>query len=279
MPVITQLHIYPVKSLQGISIEQAELTVRGLEYDRNWLVVDESGSFVTQRQLPELATIGVRISDDKLNFFASSDDTCAIPLRNWNRKAVTVKVWGDHCEAFDEGDEISDWLTEKLKRSIDDPLRLLKFNKSVRRNVDKAYLKEEDAHTAFADDFPFLVTSEESLNTLNDRLVNRGEKPVTMDRFRPNIVMKGCEPLQENNISHLSSIDGRYTLGIRKPCKRCKVTTVDQLTGQIAEPKEPLRTLTIMETIPGQQGAYFGQNSTLISGDGEKIKVGDMVEF
>lgn len=275
MPVITQLHIYPVKSMQGNSFENAELTVRGLKYDRNWMVVEKNGDFLTQRKFPGMATIRVKISDKHLHLIDNSADNFNVPLKNSNREEVSVEVWGNYCEALDEGDGVSKWLTTVLQS--EKTLRLVRFNESFQRKIDRNYLKDEDSHTAFADGFPFLVTSEDSLSILNERLLNSGKDPVTMDRFRPNIVIKGLEPLQENRIDQLTCSDGRYKLGIRKPCKRCKVTTVDQQSGQIANPKEPLRTLTLMKTIPKLHGAYFGQNSTLVSGDGETIKVGDMV--
>ncbi len=278
MPVITQLHVYPVKSMQGIPLEKGELTVRGLKYDRNWMVVDEEGTFLTQREVPKLASIQIRFSDDHLQFTNAHGNSISVPLDGRRGPDVVTEVWGDRCEGLDEGDEISEWLVQTLGKYKNRSLRLLRFKNEYRRNVDKEYLKGEVSHTAFADGFPFLVTSEESLSALNDRLLNYGSNPVSMDRFRPNIVIKGLEPFQENQIHQLNCADGRFKLGIRKPCKRCKVTTVDQQSGGIANPKEPLRTLTEMQTIPGRRGAFFGQNATLVEGEGKEIRRGDIVE-
>lgn len=279
MPIVTHLYIYPVKSMQGIPLEKGELTVRGLKYDRNWMVIDEEGTFLTQREIPKLASIQIRFSDDHLHFTNPKGGSIVVPLEGRRGPDVVTEVWGDRCEALDEGDDISEWLTETLGQSKGRSLRLVRFKDEFRRNIDRKYLKGEDSHTAFADGFPFLVTTEESLSELNDKLISSGSNPVSMERFRPNIVIKGLEPFQENQIEQLVCADGRYKLGIRKPCKRCKVTIVDQKSGGIANPKEPLRTLTLMKTIPGRRGAFFGQNTTLVSGEGTEIRHGDLLEI
>lgn len=279
MPVITQLHVYPVKSMQGIALEKGELTVRGLRYDRNWMVIDEEGTFLTQREIPKLASIQIRFSDDHLQFTNSHGNSISVPLEGRRGPHVITEVWGDRCEGIDEGDEISEWLIQTVGKYKNRSLRLVRFRDEFRRDVDKEYLRGEDSHTAFADGFPFLVTNEESLSALNDRLASAGANPVSMDRFRPNIVIKGLAPFQENQIQQLVCADGKFKLGIRKPCKRCKITTVDQQSGGIANPKEPLRTLTQMKTIPDRRGAFFGQNATLVSGEGKEIQRDDVVEI
>jgi uncharacterized protein len=272
--IIKQLCIYPVKSMRGITVQEAELTVRGLKYDRRWMTAEEDGTFLTQRSFPRLATIEVNLVDDKLRLTDPSGDSILIPLKTSNLKEVRVDIWGDECRAFDEGDEASEWLTAKLHQPKNKPIRLVRFNDTFRRVVDQNY-QGENAHTFFADGFPFLVTSTASLKALNDRLISSGAKPVEMNRFRPNIVIDGLEPFRENELDQLTGADNSYRLGIRKPCKRCKVTTVDQVSGEIEEPKEPLRTLTLMKTVPELNGAYFGQNATLLSGEGRLIRVKD----
>lgn len=277
MPEVTGLYVYPVKSMQGIPLEKSELTVRGLKYDRNWMVVDAQGSFVTQRQLPKLATIQIRLMDEQLHFTNSEKHSIAIPLYRKTGKEMNVEVWGDRCEAIDEGDQIAEWLNQTAANEKYGDLRLVKMKDSFQRKVDEEYLKGEDSHTAFADGFPFLITTEESLSELNDHLAQADADPVEMNRFRPNIVIKGLKAFGENRIQELISSDDRFKFGIRKPCKRCKITTIDQKTGEISEPKEPLRTLTKMSTISDQRGAFFGQNATLLFGEGNKIKKGDQL--
>lgn len=277
MAVITGLHIYPVKSMQGISLDEAELTIRGLKYDRNWMVVDEAGRFLTQRRLPGLAAIRIEITGRGLKLEGPSGDTITVPLHMDNDEAGMVEIWGERCEALDEGARVSAWLTRNLGSGVKEALRLVRFKETSRRQVDTNYLRGEDSHTAFSDGFPFLITTEESLNSLNERLIRSGSEPVSMTRFRPNIVIKGLKPFEENKISELISVDGTYRLGVRKPCKRCKVTTVDQQTGEISDPGEPLRTLAFMNTVSGQRGAYFGQNATLLSGSENIIRTEDQV--
>lgn len=279
MPVVSKLCFYPVKSLHGISVKEAELTVRGLKYDRNWMITDETGHFLTQRNIPKMASIHVRFSGEKMVLEDPSGKTLEISLNEIGKKEIAVNVWGDHCNAFDEGGQASAWLTSVLGKFKGKTLRLVRFKQDIRREVDPEYLKGEKSHTAFSDGFPYLVTSESSLNRLNEKLIESGNEPVPMDRFRPNIVINDCEAFLENKLDELSHSDGNYTLGIRKPSKRCKITTVNQDSGEIAEPKEPLRTLTLMNTVPGLQGAYFGQNTTLLSADGKSIKVGDSLVF
>lgn len=264
--------------MRGLSIQAAELTIRGLKYDRYWMVARHDGTFLTQRRIPQLATIEAGISDDKLKLRDQSGDSFLIPLHAAGREEVSVEIWGDVFEAFDEGDEVSEWLTTRLSHSGKKPLRLIQFKNSVKREVDQEFQKGENAHTAFADGFPFLITSTSSLEALNDRLAGSGTDPVEMNRFRPNIVIDGLGPFQENEFNQLTSSKKNYRLGIRKPCKRCKITTVDQLTGKIENPKEPLRTLMLMNTVPHLEGAYFGQNATLLSGERRIIRVKDELE-
>jgi uncharacterized protein len=279
MPVISQINIYPIKAMHGISVNEAQLTIRGLNYDRNWMIMDEDGLFLTQRNLPKLAAITVDLSGGGLILHSPSGDVFSVPFNGSQNKEISVEVWGDLCKAYDEGEELSAWLTKNLGKFKGKNLRLVRFKKEFKREVDPDFLKGEKSHTAFADGFPFLVTSERSLNRLNERLIENGSEPVPMDRFRPNIVLTGIDAFLENRLDELFSADGRYRLGIRKPCKRCKVTTVAQDSGSIAEPGEPLRTLTEMNTVPGLYGAYFGQNATLLSGEKKTIRVGDQVRF
>ena len=279
MAQIEKLYIYPVKSLQGISLQKAELTVRGFRYDRNWMITDQNGRFITQRKVPLFATIQVQITDAGLRLTSKSGDDLDIPFESDKQEIRDTEIWGDHCKAFDEGDLASDWLTDTIGTVKGSRLRLVRIHDGYRRNVDPTHLRQgEDPHTAFADGYPYLVTSISSLNRLNEKLIETGAEAVPMDRFRPNIVISGPEPFAENRIEELASVDGSWRLGFRKPCKRCKVTTVDQNAGTISNPAEPLRTLTEMQTVPELHGAYFGQNAILLSQEGEMVRVGDRLK-
>ncbi|WP_280553674.1 MOSC N-terminal beta barrel domain-containing protein [Halomonas sp. 25-S5] len=272
---ITELHIYPVKSLGGITLGQAELGARGLTYDRHWMVVDDIGRFVTQRQLPHMARIVVRLDDEALILEYPEAAPLRISLRRDDQPRLPVYVWDDQCQALDEGAEAAAWLGAVLGDFKGSGLRLVRFAPDQRRAVDTHFLAPgELAHTAFADGYPFLVVSEASLAEVNRTLQAKGLAPVPMARFRPSIVVDGDEPFAEDGWGELSLHEGAVRLGLRKPCQRCKITTVDQATGKIAVPGEPLRTLVEMSTRLAP-GGYFGQNAILLAGEGQTITVGE----
>jgi uncharacterized protein len=322
MVTVTGLFVYPVKSLQGIALQSAKLTGLGLEYDRTWMVTDRHGEFLSQRDLPAMASIGVELTDQALVLSHAAAGVLRIPLkrdkfddtagrqelqilsskagRDNNASAkdstrqnseqgeteaklsspsaeIDVVVWGDTCMAHDEGLEASEWLTGILGEVDGAPLRLVRFAKESIRPVETDPDGNITSVTAFADGYPYLVASEESLAELNRRLHENGAEPVTMDRFRANIVIKGAGAFAEDRMKELADVHGRYLLGVRKPCKRCKVTTVDQKTGEIPNLKEPLKTLASMNPFPDQPGAYFGQNVILLGGIGSTIRCDDVL--
>jgi len=274
---ITQLNIYPVKSLGGISLEQAELDVRGLAHDRQWMVVDDIGRFVTQRQLPQMAQVTVRLDEDALVLEHPATSALRLPLQREDQPRLPVYVWDDQCQALDEGAAAAAWLVDVLGDFKGSGLRLVRFAPDQRRAVEPHFLSPgEMAHTGFADGYPFLVVNEASLAEVNRRLVAKGVDPVPMSRFRPSIVVEGDTPFAEDGWSAIAAFDKRWRLGLRKPCQRCKITTVDQQSGEIAVPGEPLRTLVEMNTRLAP-GGYFGQNAILLEGAGCTLRLGDVV--
>lgn len=275
MPTVSSLHIYPVKALQGIAVSSATLTTQGLAFDRHWMLVDANGQFVTQRQLPALARIGVRLTAEHLCLEHAGLPPLVITLADIPDNRCNVVVWRDTCVACDEGAAAAQWLTQAVGQWQGGELRLVRFAPECVRAVDAAYMDGANADTAFSDGYPFLMVSEASLAALNAQLQANGAQPVPMTRFRPNIVLSGVAAWGENACKTLTAADATYSLTMRKPCQRCKVTTVDQQTGLIADPKEPLRTLVQMNPYPHLSGAYFGQNATLTTGQGAIIKVGD----
>ncbi len=278
MPIVSSLHIYPVKSLQGIDLRDTILTNQGLAFDRQWMLVDATGTFVTQRQIPSLASIGVRLSAEYLVLERAGLLPLSIPLAPIPAKRCEVKVWRDTCVACDEGDIAAHWLTQAVGQWQGSDLRLVRFAPEGVRPVDPAYMDGDSADTAFSDGYPFLIVSEASLAALNVQLLANGVEAVPMARFRPNIVLSGMEAFGENDCKTLSAADASYRFAIRKPCQRCKTITVDQRTGVIVDLKEPLRTLLTMNPYPHLTGAYFGQNATLTTGNGVVINVGDQIE-
>lgn len=276
---VSALNCYPVKSLRGISLERATLGVRGLAYDRNWMVVDQVGRFVTQRQMPPMARVSTHLENGWLVLKHPEAEPLAIELARRDQPRLTAYVWADACQALDEGEEAAAWLTAVLGDLRGSKLRLVRFDDEHRRPVEARYLQGEQAHTAFADGYPFLIAAEASLEALNHSLGRKGIEPLPMNRFRPNIVVEGSPAFAEDGWQDVSEQEGRYRFGIRKPCQRCKITTVDQASGTIEVPGEPLQTLIQMKTQPLRPGAYFGQNATLLEGAGQTIKVGDEISL
>ncbi|MGM1051618.1 MAG: MOSC domain-containing protein [Pseudomonadota bacterium] len=271
---ITQLNIYPVKSLGGISLDAAQLTAEGLAWDRRWMVVDDMGRFVTQRQLPRMAQVRPHREDDALVLCHPEAEPLRVPLSTKATERLPVYVWEDRCEALDEGGEARDWLARVLGDLRGSGLRLVRFAPNHRRRVEPDFLAAgEQVHTGFADGYPFLVATTASLAMLNRALEASGGEVLPMDRFRPNIVIEGAEPFAEDGWREIAA-DG-WRLGLRKPCQRCKITTVDQQNGEIRHPGEPLKTLMALKPGLAWKGALFGQNTILLEGEGATIAVGD----
>ncbi|SHH94488.1 MOSC domain-containing protein [Ferrimonas marina] len=274
---VTQLYRYPVKSLQGIAVDQLPLTETGLPWDRHWMLVDANGRFVTQRQLPAMARIATEITQDSL-LLRCGDQRFAVPLQQSPQASTPIRVWQSEMPALDEGAAASHWLTEQLGAFRGAPLRLVRFDPQQTRAIKPKYLQAgESSSTHFADGFPYLVASQQSLDGLNQQLQAKGCSPVEMARFRANVVIDGFErPFQE--LERLTLQGPNWRLALRKPCERCPVTTIDQQTGERIGGKEPLSTLMAMDPLADGR-AYFGGNAVLISHQGEAIRVGDAVTF
>ncbi|MFC3120075.1 MOSC domain-containing protein [Agaribacter flavus] len=275
---ITRLFIYPVKSLQGIELSQATLQTEGFPYDREWMLVDKNGYFVTQRQLPLLATISTKLSKGKLILSNKLTGQVTIPLaNNEERNKISVRVWSDQVYGFDEGVHVSEWLTETVGLFRRHALRLIRFDRQHKRELKKKYLFDEElANTYFADGFPYLITSMVSLQAVNTLLVEQGYSAIGIERFRPNIVIDNCESaFHELFYQNCSDINGQFQLSIRKPCERCPVTTIDQLNGDRLEPSQPLGVLRELNPMRDHPGAFFGGNAILTKGEGCLIQVGD----
>jgi uncharacterized protein len=278
MAQITDLFIYPVKSLKGIKLTHSVTAQRGFKYDREWMITDSDYEFITQREIESMSTIGVSINFNDLILRSSNDIEFIVPLSSDNKTLVKASVWGDLCDAYDEGDAVSSWLTEELGKYKEKPLRLVRFAPQGKRSVPEEYLKGENAQSAFSDQFPYLITTCESLDKLNAGLKEKGAKPISMNRFRPNIVLKGIVDFENKTSRDLICEQSSYQFGLRKPCKRCKITTINQDNGKIIDPKEPLFTLTNLKFSDEVKGAFFGQNAILLSNNCV-ISVGDEITF
>lgn len=261
---VSGLFIYPVKSARGVAVDEAEVGDRGLVHDRRFMVVDERGGFLTQRQHPALALIQATLHGDTLVLSAPDAGHAEVPLRPRGGEHRRVRVWGDTCEALSVGLDAADL----LRRYLDVRCELVYMPDESIRPVDPDFAEPGD-HVSFADGFPLLLTSQASLDDLNGRLAARGLRHVPMERFRPNLVVEGAGAYAEDCWDELAV--GAVTFRVAKPCARCSVVTVDQRTG--VEGKEPLATLATYRR--EARGVTFGQN--LVHRTRGVIRVGDRV--
>ena len=258
---LSGLYVYPIKSCAGIPLHSADLSATGLRHDRRWMLVDETGEFMSQRTHPRMALVSVRFSAEHLIVRAPGMPDLEIPLRQETGNQIDVCVWGDTNRGALVGDEADRWFGEFLEF----PCRLVYKPEDDPRLVDSLYAAEGD-QVGFADGFAFLLISEASLEDLNERL----EDPLPMNRFRPNFVVSGCAPYAEDGWSRLRI--GNVPFRVAEPCPRCAITTVDQKSG--VPGKEPLRTLATYRK--SERGAVFGRN--LIHDAPGTVRVGDLVE-
>lgn len=257
---IAALHYYPVKSARAVELERVLLTLAGFEDDRRWMLVTNAGRFISQRELPRMALIRPRMSPGALLLTAPELPEISIPLlRRGPRRAVTI--WRDHCEAFDEGDDIAAWLYAFLGRQC----RLVQFDPAHRRLSERAWTGEIEAENRFSDGYPILAMNAASLTDLNSRLAS----PLPMNRFRPNIVLAGIAPYDEDRIDELHG-DG-VRLKLVKPCTRCRITLTDQETGEVDD-DEPLRTLRSYRYDALLHGVCFGHNVVVVEGAGATLR-------
>ena len=269
---VTGLFVYPVKAMRGIALDAARLTPEGLEHDRRFMVVRSNGRFVTQRDLPRLATIETRLEDNGVTLEAAGAGAVFVPFGASDGEALTVRIWGQDCAAVDQGEVVARWLGEALESP--EPLRLVAMAPGFVRPQGKPEELGEDTHTRFADAAPYLVTAQASLDALNAALEAAGRDAVPMNRFRPNVVLDGLDSFAEHGIARLAGPG--YALRFAHPCQRCLVTTVDQASGRRDPEREPYRSLASLNPMPGRPDApAFGQNAVLQAGARALIGVGD----
>ena len=262
---LTGLYLYPVKSLGGYAVADAEVTARGLRHDRRWLLVDGRNRFMTQRQQPELALLAVapayngflishRQRPDLLPLF--------IPFEATPDRTLFVTVWDDILWAWRGTPEADEWLVEALGR----PCRLVYMSDMVRRDVEPE-LNPEGQLVSFADGYPFLLTGEAALADLNTRLA----EPVLMNRFRPNLVFGGGAAYEDDAWEQF--LIGEVLFRAVRGCGRCVLTTIDQDTAIKSPVGDPLRTLATYRK--AENSTLFGQN---VTGPGRgHLRVGDAV--
>jgi uncharacterized protein YcbX len=260
------LHVYPVKSCRGIDVESFLLTPTGPEWDRRWMIVTAEGRFITQRSHPRLATIAVTVAGGVLGLSAPGRPPLALDV-NHAGSSRPVVVWSDECLGVDAGEEAADWLAAVLG----EPLRLVRLDPARPRFANANYAGPVPQPVSFADAYPVLMISRESLAGLNRRL----PAPVPMARFRPNVVIEGVTLHAEDALTRFRF--GSVILRGVKLCTRCSTTTTDQVTGVRDPDGQPLRELGRYRRDRVLKGVTFGQNCVVESGVGERLAVGEAI--
>ncbi len=262
---MTQLYLYPVKSCGGMALDTLNLVATGPQYDRNWVITDADGSFLTQREHPRMALIQPRFEDGCLVLSAPDVQPLAVPLDLSTAPHMPITVWRDTMQAADAGSDAARWLSSVIGESA----RLFALTNQTHRLTDPAYSAQQ-SQVAFPDGYPMLLIGEASLADLNAKLAARNEPPRTMRHFRPNIVVSGSGAFEEDAWTRF--MIGEVAFDVVKACARCAITTVNPDTGTVDNPKEPLATLaTYRKAASG--GVLFGQN--VIHRGHSAIHVGD----
>jgi len=244
---LSSLTYYPIKACRGFNVDSSPVELMGLEHDRRMMVVTSDGEFLTQREFPKLALVTPTQSDDTVTLSAPGFDSLRFNIRR-SGTSSPVNIWKSKAvQAIDQSDESAIWFSDWLGTSV----RLVHIADGFKRKVSQEYAVTPNDHTSFADGYPILIISEESLNDLNSRM----ETSVPMDRFRPNVVVKGCQPFEEDMWKRIKI--GEIEISLVKPCARCVVTTIDKVT--LEKSKEPLKTLNKFRK--HKLGAIFGMNA------------------
>ena len=267
---ISRLFVYPVKSCAGVALDHATLLDTGLEFDRAWMVVDTQGQFVTQRELPRMALIQPELQTFDMVLRAPGMLDQRVQLDKVEHP-VQVTVWKDTVPAFDMGDALAQWFSDFLGQ----PLRLVRFHPEHRRLSSAQWTGETEGLNQFSDGFAVLVTSVASLAELNQRLAAAGEAPVTMERFRPNIVLAGIEAHDEDRLDELliTTAQGEARLRMVKPCPRCPIPNIDPATAT-STPTVGDMLQTYRQTAVVGGAVAFGMNAIVLGGVDSELRVG-----
>jgi len=261
---LVEIRHYPVKGLRGYSLQKADAQRIGLAGDRRWMIVDETGKFITQRQYPKLAQVDASPTARGVALRHATLGAIEVDFPSERAPIETVVVWRDAVPA-----RLAESAGPYLSAFLDKPVRLVYLHDALARRVDPAFGRAED-RVSFADGFPMLITSTASLADLNRRL----PQAIGMDRFRPSLVVEGAPAWAEDTWRRLQI--GGLSFRIVKPCSRCAVPTLDPLTGEALDGNEPVRTLGAFHRA-ANGGIIFGQNA--IPDEVGALQVGDPVEI
>lgn len=242
---IQSLYYYPLKSARGIECSELTTDALGIAGDRRWLLIDPSGVFVSQRSLAKMAMLEARPCETGLQLnYRGAEITAAVP--GAAAQQTEVEVWGDRVSALLCDSAVNDWLSDQLAA----PVRLVYYPYTSRRPVDPTYASNNES-VSFADGFPLLIIGQASLDDLNSRL----PEPVSMDRFRPNIVIEGADPFAEDAWKTLQI--GGVELSLVKPCSRCVIPSIVQSSGE----RDPHINRILAGYRRREGKIYFGMNA------------------
>ena len=258
---VSELFVYPVKSARGIAQSRVRVGARGLEWDRQWMLIDPKGKFLSQRTHPQLARIVPEITADALMLHAPDLPTLRVPLDSGGEE-VPVRVWKDACVGVDQGGAAHAWAS----RVIGEAVRLVPVAPDMERAANPEFAGTTPAPLGFPDAYPLLVCNRASLEDLNRRLPQR----IPIERFRPNIVVSGLPAWAEDRIDTLTT--GAVTLRLVKPCTRCSIPSLDPRTGEPST--DPLPVLRKFRFDRALLGVTFGENAVIARGTGREIERG-----
>lgn len=256
---VASLHIYPIKSLGGISLRQSHATYNGLQYDRQWMLVDEEGAFVTQRKHPKMALFDVSIKEDRIHC-TYNDNDISFEVNETLTDVNAGSIWQSKVKLQEVNQAVSQWFSDALSINV----RLVKMASGFERKRYSHKLASPFT-TLFADGYPYLILSRASLQGLNGKL----ENPVNIDRFRANIVIDSCGVHEEDQLPAVKIGEAKFA--IAKPCARCILINTNQQTAERL--KEPLATLSTYRKVGSK--VNFGVNA-LVTKEGV-ICVGDEI--
>lgn len=269
---VERLFVYPIKSCAGVELGEAVLTETGFDLDRAWMVVDEKGDFVTQRELPRMALVRPQLKLHEVVLRAPG--MLALHLQiDAVEEPAQVRIWDDSVSAYDMGPIAAQWFSDFLGRK----LRLVRFDPDHRRLSSQKWTGQVEALNQFNDGFPLLVVSQASLDLLNGKLAAAGHAPVGVERFRPNIVLSGLEAHDEDRVA-MFEIASQPPIRLQpvKPCSRCPIPDIDPETAQVDHAvSDTLQTYRRNDRLDG--AVSFGMNLVIVQGMDQTLKTGQGV--
>jgi uncharacterized protein YcbX len=283
-PVISRLFVYPVKSCAGIEVQEALLTETGLDLDRAWMVVDDTGEFVSQREYPRMALIRPEFKRSDLILRAPGMLALHLHIDSVER-ATRVRVWDDEVAAYDMGDIAAQWLTDFLSLTeqglpaANAPrFRVVRFDPEHKRLSSMKWTGGKEALNQFSDGFPLLLLGQASLDELNQRLKAAGQAAIGIERFRPNIVLSGIDAHDEDRLGEMriAADTGEVILRPVKPCARCPIPNIDPTTAQ-SSPAVGDTLLTYRQNARLGGAITFGMNAIVLQGTDVVLRVGQTV--